>query len=154
MPHIIKYIVIYPAGELPPGYERPAGEALGNRSIEDSFFDTVDALPAVGTVQCYDDRDWQVAAVAECRSTQVPWTFALVTLSQDGSASQRDWSHEPPVLSFEMVPYSDEGGQAYDLCNPRYLNKEGLTLFYSVHGRPIAGYNLVAIRQVSFLAAA
>jgi hypothetical protein len=81
MPHIVKYTVIYPAGELPPDYELPEGEVLGKRSIEDSFFDTVDALPEVGVVQGYGDRDWQVAAVAEYRSTQVPWTFALVTLS-------------------------------------------------------------------------
>lgn len=158
MQHLVQYTVIYPAGVLPPGYELPEGEVLGQRSLEDSFFATVDALPEVGAVQCYSDRDWQVTAVAEYRSQQAPWTFALVTLSQDGFTSQSDWSHEPPVLSLELedgqVPYNDEGVQAYDLCNPRYLNKEGFMLFYPVNGRPIAGYDLVAIRQASVLAAA
>lgn len=150
MKHVIRFTKIYPLNQLPPEWEFPDSVLMADSEpVEDYFFDTVEILPIVGAAMQLD-RLWIVTDVQEYISTQVEWRFFEILLTMDGVLPIRsDWSNTPPVLSFELVggkvPENNEGCQEYDLYNPVALRKDGLILFKPSNGRPIAGFDLVAI---------
>ncbi len=151
MAFIIRYTKIYPAGTVLPGWEEVDLIGSDDDRVEDYFFNSLDELPSVGSHLEFAE-DWIVTAIYEYISKEVDWAFAEVLLTQDGVLPTRpDWSHKPPVLTFDLVgqevPSNIEPDLDYSLWNPDFFQPRNMLTFQPRHGRPIRGFDMVAVKS-------
>lgn len=164
MQHFVQYIFVYPEGYADPDRlaEDPDYVPGKHGRLEDYHIDIAQSAPQVGdTIDFLTTEDkvvtWKLVEVQRYIAQNANATFHSVICTQRGEIPQRrDWSAlEPHALTFyldgDTLVTNPDGSVLFEFGGASFFEKvsriEGTVLLKPEAGRPIQGFDLVAIAQ-------